>query len=108
MDIVCFEQSECSQIAAVGAVRPSIREKNIEAVSQQHFGITGHSEAVVGGSVQQDHSIPVAFARTNAPGAQGYAARCRASILCQYGSILERHFTRHPFIASRKGISPRM
>jgi hypothetical protein len=59
MDIVCFEQSECSQIAAASAVRPSIREKNIEAVSQQQLGITGHSEAVVGESVQQDHSIPL-------------------------------------------------
>src|ERR1019366_3331768 len=105
MDVIRFQQSKSSQVAATGSVRPSVRHKDAEAAAQKQLRVPGHPEAVIAETVQQNHGVPVAVAWTNAPGAKGYSVPRSDSDVGQFGVMEVCHSTRFHLIPGRLEMS---
>lgn len=83
VNVVAFENAVGGEWASTCAVGARVGKKDGEPVSKQELCISGHAEAIVGLTMEEDHGVAVATMGMDGPGAE------RDAIWRDDGDILE-------------------
>jgi hypothetical protein len=70
VDVVAFQQAVGGQLASADAVGASVGEQDCESASEEELRVSGHADAVVGYTVEEDHGVAVAVPRMDGPGTE--------------------------------------
>jgi len=70
MNVIAFEKAEGGKLSSTCAVGARIGEQDREPVRKQELGVSGHADAVVAESVEEDCCVAVAAVRADRPGTE--------------------------------------
>jgi hypothetical protein len=75
MDVIAFKETVGGEWAAAGSVGAGVGEEDGESVGEEELRVSGHADAVVAETVEEEDVVAVGVMGTNAPGAESDIVR---------------------------------